>query len=220
MSIDALNFYQFLGVVSIMFSGIVTAIGIIQHILPKKGAIDFIIQVPPSYADLEIGESVAVNGVCLTVTRYAEGNMHVTAVPETLRITNLCELTENSIVNLERSITINTRLGGHYVQGHVDAVGEIIDLQTEGAALLVKISIPENLSHYIVNKGYITLDGMSITVIEAASDYFTVTFIPHTQEVTVVNQYGVGSKINLEVDILAKYIEKLITPNIKNKMTI
>lgn len=204
-----------------MFSGIVSAIGIIQYILPKKGSIDFIILVPETYADLEIGESIAVNGICLTVTEYSAGSMHVTAVPETLRVTNLCELTENSIVNLERSITINTRLGGHYVQGHVDAVGEILDIKSEGdAAMIVKISLPENLAKYVVNKGYITLDGMSITVMTAASNDFTVTLIPHTQQVTIVNQYRIGSKINLEVDILAKYIEKLITPVIPEKIKI
>lgn len=204
-----------------MFSGIVSAIGVIQHILTKKDSIDFVIHVPETFADLIIGESVAVNGVCLTVTHFSESCIYVTAVPETLRLTNLCELTENSIVNLERSITINTRLGGHYVQGHVDAVGEILDIKSDGsAAIVVKISMSESLGKYVVRKGYITLDGMSITVIDAAPNYFTVTFIPHTQQVTIVNQYRIGSKINLEVDIFGKYIEKLITPALQDKMKI
>lgn len=204
-----------------MFSGIVSAVGIIQHILTKKDSIDFVILVPETFSDLIIGESVAVNGVCLTVTHISESCMYVTAVPETLRVTTLCELTENSSVNLERSVTINTRLGGHYVQGHVDAVGEIIDIKSDGdAAILVKISMPETLGRYVVTKGYITLDGMSITVIDVAPNSFTVTFIPHTQEVTIVNQYHIGSKINLEVDILGKYIEKLMTPVLQDKMKI
>ncbi len=202
-----------------MFSGIVSAVGIIQHILTKKDCIDFVILVPETFTDLTIGESIAVNGVCLTVTHFSESCMYVTAVPQTLRVTTLCELTENSVVNLERSITINTRLGGHYVQGHVDVVGEILDIKSDGdAAILVKIGMPENLSKYVVRKGYITLDGMSITVIDTATNYFTVTFIPHTQQVTIVNQYRIGSKINLEVDILGKYIEKLITPFLQDKM--
>ncbi len=194
-----------------MFSGIVSAIGIIKKIHHKIDSIDFIIQAPPIFNNLEIGESIAVNGVCLTVTYFENDTFHVTAVPETLRLTNLGELTENSLVNLERSITLATRLGGHYVQGHVDAMGEIRDIQPDGkTALLVKISIPKALGKYIVTKGYITLDGMSITVIDAADDWLRVTFIPHTQENTIVKHYRQGSKINLEVDILSKYIEKLL----------
>ncbi|MCE3239450.1 MAG: ribE [Gammaproteobacteria bacterium] len=199
-----------------MFSGIVSAIGIIKQIYPKIDSIDFIIQTTDTcqaaiFNHLEIGESIAVNGVCLTVTYFENDIFHVTAVPETLRLTNLGQLTENSFVNLERSITPSTRLGGHYVQGHVDAVGEILDIQPDGkAAVLVKISIPKALGKYIVTKGYITLDGMSITVIDTTDDWFTVTFIPHTQENTIVKYYQQGSKINLEVDILSKYIEKLL----------
>lgn len=202
-----------------MFSGIVTAIGIIQRILTQADAIDFVVRIPDTFNDLTLGESIAVNGVCLTVTGFSQTSVNVTAVPETLRITNLGQLTETSLVNLERSITLNTRLGGHYVQGHVDAVGEILDIQADGStALLVKISIPPALGKYIVRKGYITLDGMSITVIDTAPTWFTVTFIPHTQQVTVVSQYRKGSKINLEVDILGKYIEKLMAPIISNKI--
>ncbi|MCD6039664.1 MAG: ribE [Gammaproteobacteria bacterium] len=194
-----------------MFSGIVTATGRVQRILRKPGSCDFVISLPEIFSDLSLGESVAVNGVCLTVTDFSKETMGVTAVAETLRLTNLGELVEKNKVNLERSITLNTRLGGHYVQGHVDGVGEILDIQRDGeAALLVKISMPPALEKYIVRKGYITLDGMSITVIETAPQWFTVTFIPHTQQVTIVNQYQKGSKINLEVDILGKYLEKWV----------
>lgn len=202
-----------------MFSGIVTAIGMIQRILTQTDSIDFVIHVPVTFSDLIMGESIAVNGVCLTVTGFSQISMNVTAVPETLRVTNLGQLTETSLVNLERSITLTTRLGGHYVQGHVDAVGEILDIQADGTtALLVKISMPPTLAKYVVCKGYITLDGMSITVIDTSPSWFTVTFIPHTQQVTVVNQYRKGSKINIEVDILGKYIEKLITPIVLDKI--
>ncbi len=198
-----------------MFSGIVSAIGTIQHILTHLDSIDFIICVPGTFTDLTIGESIAVNGVCLTVTHFSSNCIHVTAVPETLRLTNLGGLKENSIVNLERSITLNTRLGGHYVQGHVDAVGEILAIETEGeAALLVKISLPETLAKYVVRKGFITLDGMSITVIDVTPNYFTVTFVPHTQQVTIVKQYHIGQPINLEVDIVSKYLEKLMANSI------
>ncbi len=202
-----------------MFSGIVSAVGTIQHIFTQTDTIDFVIFIPTTWTDLTIGESIAVNGVCLTVTAFTQTTIHVTAVPETLRVTNLGQLAENNLVNLERSITINTRLGGHYVQGHVDAVGDILDIQADGdTALLATISMPEILGKYIVRKGYITLDGMSITVIDVAKHYFTVTFIPHTQQVTIVNHYRTGQKINIEVDMMGKYIEKLMMPMLLNKI--
>jgi riboflavin synthase len=194
-----------------MFSGIVTALGKIKQIINRAGCVDFIIDLTEHFPQLSVGESIAINGVCLTVTHFLEDTIQVTAVPETLRVTNLGQLVPGSRVNLERAITLNTRLGGHYVQGHVDGVGEILHLQTEGeTALLVKIGIPAALAKYLVPKGYITLDGMSITVIDCGTTWFTVTFIPHTQQVTIVSQYYIGSKINLEVDILAKYTASLL----------
>lgn len=194
-----------------MFSGIVETIGRITNMRIEDGCKHFIITPTQPYHDLTIGESIAVNGVCLTVTQFDTTSFHVTAVPETLQLTNLDLLTVESMVNLERSITLNTRLGGHYVQGHVDAMGKIIQIQAaDKQVLLVKIGIPAQLDKYIVNKGYITLDGMSITVIESTPAWFTVTFIPHTQEVTIISQYNVGTAINIEVDIMGKYIEKLL----------
>jgi riboflavin synthase len=193
-----------------MFTGIVETIGILRQIVPHNDCIHFSITPKIAFADLSIGDSVAVNGVCLTVVTLFDGGFAVTVVPETLRVTNLGFLAPESVVNLERSMKLNGRIGGHCVQGHVDAVGEIQELVADGAsALLAKISISSAINKYIVNKGYITLDGMSITVIESTPEWFTVTFIPHTQEVTTVNQYKKGSKINIEVDILGKYIEKL-----------
>lgn len=200
-----------------MFCGIVEATGIVMRVIPQNEAIDFIISIPDTFSDIAIGDSIAVNGVCLTVTHFTMHSISVTAVAETLRLTNLGQLTENSLVNLERSITPTTRLGGHYVQGHVDAVGEIVEIKAQGtAAMLAKISIPHTLEKYIVRKGYITLDGMSITVIDTAPDWFTVTFIPHTQQATVVKHYCQGSKVNLEVDMMGKYIEKLLGASICN----
>ncbi|MEO8402110.1 MAG: riboflavin synthase [Gammaproteobacteria bacterium] len=193
-----------------MFNGIVESIGIVQAIHMQADCMHIVIMPQQRFSDLNIGDSIAVNGVCLTLTHISNENFSVTAVPETLRVTNLKHLTSGNKVNLERSLLANGRLGGHFVQGHVDQTGKILDLQTNGDALLVKISVSPTLSKYIVNKGYIALDGMSITVIEASSTWFTVTFIPHTQQVTVVHQYQIGSEINIEVDSLGKYIEKLI----------
>lgn len=194
-----------------MFTGIIETIGLIKHIHTENDCIDFTIEPRAAYSALTLGESIAVNGVCLTVTDFSEHVFHVTAVPETLRLTNLGKLGVGSLVNLERSLTLSSRLGGHFVQGHVDTKGDIIDIQHDGkAALLVNISIPNEYIKYIIKKGYITLDGMSITVVDVADTWFTVTFIPHTQEVTIIHQYQIGTTINIEVDMLGKYIEKIM----------
>ena len=117
----------------------------------------------------------------------------------------------NDMVNLERSLTLSSRIGGHYVQGHVEGVGEILEITPDNSeALLVKISIPPKLAKYVIPKGYITLDGMSITVINTTPEWFTVTLIPHTQALTIVKHYKVGDLINIEVDILGKYVEKIL----------
>lgn len=194
-----------------MFSGIVECTGHISQIKIAGGCKHFTITPAMDFDDIEVGASIAINGVCLTVTQFSETDFHVTAVPETLQLTNLAELKTGDTVNLERSIKINGRLGGHFVQGHVDAMGQVMAISHENSdACIVKISIPEKLSQYIVPKGYITLDGMSITIIETTANWFTVTFIPHTQQVSLAGQYSIGSKINLEVDILGKYVEKML----------
>ncbi len=194
-----------------MFGGIIETLGTIQAIQREGDCHHFVISPAILFDDIAIGDSIAVNGVCLTVTDFTPTTFNVTAVPETLRLTNLGMLSINNLVNLERSLKINARLGGHFVQGHVDCVGEIIAINSDGKnALLVKIRVPNFLTKYIVKKGYIGIDGMSITVVVTNDDWFTVTFIPHTQAVTVVNQYEIGKKVNIEVDMLGKYIEKLI----------
>ena len=193
-----------------MFSGIVEAIGFITAMAMQDGCKNLTITPAIPFDDLMIGESISVNGICLTVTHFTATDFSVTMVPETLRLTNLDFLKLNDIVNLERSLKVGARIGGHYVQGHVDGIGEIMEITHDNsAALLVKISLPEKLANYVVNKGYITLDGMSITIIESTPHWFTVTFIPHTKAVTITNQYAIGSKINIEADIFGKYVEKM-----------
>lgn len=194
-----------------MFTGIVETIGRILQIEIDQGCKHFTIAPTMPLNDLKIGDSIAINGVCLTMTHCSSTHFNVTAVPETLRLTNLNHLNKHDVINLERSLRLSDRLGGHYVQGHVDAVGQIIALDyDQSAALLVKISLPTHLAKYVVNKGYIGLDGMSMTVIQSTSEWFTVTFIPHTQNATIIPHYKNGSWINIEVDIMSKYIEKLI----------
>ncbi len=193
-----------------MFGGIVETVGRVTASSLEKGCRHFTIEPQQTFDDIKVGDSVAVNGVCLTLTRVHEQSFDCSAVPETLTLTNLGQLTVGSRVNLERSLKATDRIGGHYVQGHVDGTGEISDIQSQGAAWFVTIKIEPALARYIVKKGYIALDGMSITLVQAGSDHFSVTFIPHTQEVTIVNAYRVGSKLNVEVDILGKYAEKLL----------
>lgn len=194
-----------------MFSGIVETIGAIVRAETLQGCKYFTITPKQRFDDLTIGESISVNGTCLTVTSFTSETFDVTAVPETLRLTNLGHLKQNDYVNLERSLRFNSRIGGHYLQGHVDAIGQILQIEKDNSdALLVKISIPEKLAKYVINKGYIGIDGMSITVIQAEPEWFTVTFIPHTQDVTITKQYNIGSCVNIEVDMMGKYIEKLL----------
>lgn len=192
-----------------MFTGIVETIGRIVKIQADEQCTHFTIQPHEVYKNVSLGESICVNGACLTVTQFDETTFNVTAVPETLKRTNLGALSLHSEVNLERSLTMQTRLGGHFVQGHVDTTGEIIGLE-KGDAWLVKIRIPADFCKYVVSKGYITLDGMSITIIDCGNDWFTVTFIPHTQAVTITKHYALGQRLNIEVDMMAKYIEKFL----------
>lgn len=197
-----------------MFCGIVETTSLVKSIMWQDGCLHACISKPTDWDDLKIGDSVSVNGVCLTMTSFDTSSFNVTIVPETLRLTNLTALSPGQLVNLERSLKSTDRIGGHQVQGHVDCTGEIIELAKDNSdALLVKIAIPEHLSKYIVNKGFIAIDGMSITVIDVTSTWFTITLIPHTQAVTIANKYQVGSLLNIEVDMMAKYLEKLIGVN-------
>lgn len=194
-----------------MFSGIVECLGKVISLTLDHGCKHFVIAPETTFNDIIIGDSIAVNGVCLTVTACDQHTFSATAVPETLRLTNLDKLVVNDPVNLERSLPMSARIGGHYVQGHVDGMGQILEIEHDHSeALLVKISAPRELTKYMVNKGYVGLDGMSITIIQATDDWFTVTFIPHTQAITIVKQYQVGSWINIETDMMAKQIEKLL----------
>jgi riboflavin synthase len=192
-----------------MFSGICECTALVHSRALLDDCLHLIIARPVEFTDLKMGDSVAVNGVCLTLTALSVENFSVTIVPETLRLTTLKNLIAGSLVNLERAVRADTRLGGHHVQGHIDTYGEIITLQAEGAAMLATIRIPAELTRYIIKKGYIAIDGMSITVIDVSDYTFSVTFIPHTQSVSIVNQYRQHTLVNIEVDMLAKYLEKL-----------
>ncbi len=196
-----------------MFTGIVEEIGIIKTIVAVLLGKRFFIEAHTVLMDLNLGDSIAVNGTCLTVTEFNPQGFWVEAVAETLRLTNLGYLQEGSKVNLERSMTLQKRLGGHLLQGHVDGVGTISAITPEGTAILITVEFPAALRKYMIKKGYIGFDGMSLTLIDVYPTQFTLMLIPHTQEVTIAQGYQVGQTINLEVDMLAKYIENFVTPS-------
>ena len=193
-----------------MFSGITETLGQVSSITSHQGCKDFVITPEKPFTDLNKGDSVAVNGVCLTVTEFNDKTFSVTAVPETLNLTNLNALSVHAFVNLERSMRLDQRLGGHFVQGHVDGTGKITKIQEEQGALRVTIEVPESMGAYLIPKGFIAIDGMSITLIDTAATYFTITFIPHTIQNTLVKYYIEGSDVNLEIDMLTKTIKKLL----------
>jgi len=191
----------------IMFTGIVEAVGVVKDICTQNELKRLQIYAPSIMSDLRVNDSVAVNGVCLTVVACDKESFSVQAVPETLRKTNLGLLQENNWVNLERPLLPTSRMGGHFVQGHIDDTAKILEILPEGAAWLVKFSVPKQLRRYLVNKGFVAIDGMSLTIIEVSEHEFNITLIPHTQQVTIAKNYQVGTVVNIEVDILAKYIE-------------
>ena len=163
----------------------------------------------PFAEQLAIGESVAVNGCCLTSTTIEEGRAVFDLLAETLRVTNLGDLSQGSLVNLERALRVDDRMSGHFVQGHVDCTSEILELEAAGQDHRLKISLPDKFSRYLINKGSICVDGMSLTAAEVTDDSFTIWLIPHTMEVTNLNKRQAGERVNLEFDMLAKYVEKL-----------
>jgi riboflavin synthase len=193
-----------------MYSGLIEITGSVKKITEHNGSKDFVFYAPTILNDCKIGDSLGVNGVCLTVTQFDDQYFHATAVPETLSKTNLNDLQVGDAVNLERCVKVGDRVGGHTIQGHVDATISISAIKIDGAAWNITFVVPKALRPYIVKKGFVALDGMSITVVNVIADKFSVTLIPHTRAVTIAKHYKVGSKVNLEVDMFAKYVESLV----------
>nr|WP_282432122.1 riboflavin synthase [Desulfotomaculum nigrificans] len=161
-------------------------------------------------ADVKVGDSIAVNGVCLTVTTFGDGAFTADVMAETLAKTNLRELRPGSKVNLERALRLGDRLGGHLVSGHVDGVGTIVALERQDIATLVTIEAPPQVMKYIIKKGSVAIDGTSLTVVDFDQNKFQVSLIPHTAHATVLGGKKIGETVNLEADILGKYIERLM----------
>lgn len=197
-----------------MFTGLVEEVGAIKEIRPAGKAIHLTIRSKAVLDDVQIGDSIAVNGICLTVTAFDASSFTVDVVPETMRRTTLHELSGGSPVNLERAMAMGKRFGGHIVSGHIDGVGRIVSIVDEDIAKVVRIAAPEQVLRYVVEKGSICIDGISLTVMDVDSESFRVSIIPHTWMVTVLAHRRVGSLVNLECDIIGKYVERLLGPHV------
>ena len=189
-----------------MFTGIVEEVG--TATLVEEGRLSFASR--HALQELAIGDSISVNGACLTITSIEEEVFSVDVMPETLRRTNLVDLKVGDPVNLEKPLTLSSRLGGHIMQGHVDGRGRVLSVTPEGEAMIMEIEAPTDLMRYIVAKGFIGVDGASLTVMDRREKTFTVSLVSYTWENTTLRERNPNDWVNLEVDILAKYVEQLI----------
>jgi riboflavin synthase len=196
-----------------MFTGIVEELGHVAAIEPGTDSARLSIKGPVVVSDAGHGASIAVNGVCLTVVEHADGCFTVDVMAETLARSNLAALRRGDRVNLERALPASGRFGGHIVQGHVDGTAQILQRTPGDRWEIVRIGLPAGLARYVVEKGSITVDGVSLTVSALEVDAFSVSLIPTTLALTTLGHKGVGSVVNLEVDVLAKYLERLHTTN-------
>ncbi|KYH29640.1 riboflavin synthase [Clostridium colicanis] len=193
-----------------MFTGIVEEIGKVDTVVIGRKSARIKIHAKKVLEDVKLGDSISTNGVCLTVTEFDDSSFTVDVMAETMRRSNLGNLQKGSMVNLERAFKIGDRLGGHIVSGHIDGVGVINELKREDNAIWVSIGAPLEILRYVVLKGSIAIDGVSLTVAYVDDNEFKVSVIPHTQEETTLTHKKVGDKVNLECDMIGKYIEKLL----------
>lgn len=195
-----------------MFTGIIEAVGKIQAINAKAGDFELVVNSQTlDLNDVKLGDSIAVSGVCLTVTHFNAHSFSADVSAETIKLTKLADLSVGSEVNLEKACLPTSRLGGHIVSGHVDGVGFVSHMTPNANAIDYWISAPAELAKYIAQKGSITVDGISLTVNDIKDSDFRLTIIPHTSEKTTINDWHVGSKVNLEVDVIARYLERLMS---------
>ena len=194
-----------------MFTGIIAAVGQLKSLESRGG--DIRLHIDPAkldMTDVKLGDSIAVNGVCLTVVEMASRSLQFDVSQETLQRTSLGQLKTGSEANLEKALAVGDRLGGHMVSGHVDGLGEVISKTASARSWQYKIKAPAELERYIAEKGSITIDGVSLTVNGVFDGGFDINIIPHTLEETIIKHYQIGTKVNLEVDLIARYLERLL----------
>ena len=189
-----------------MFTGIVEAVGTVVQIDLEEDRVDLVVRVTPEFSGVKVGDSVAINGCCLTVTAVDGARLSFQVVPETLRLTSLGARAPGDRVNLERAMRADARFDGHIVQGHVDGTGRIRSIRRAGSDVLLRTECGSELARQLVPRGSITLDGVSLTVIDPDASGFTVALIPHTLAVTTLGERQVGDGVNLELDVLGKYV--------------
>lgn len=192
----------------LMFSGIVEYQQKAKQIKMDDNGIKIVLPVPKRWK-LSIGESIAIDGICLTIENLKDGVSSVSAMPETLRRTNLLKIGQEHYFNLERSLTLNSLIGGHLVCGHVDTTGIVSKIKIEGSSRVITIKIASRFNKYIIEKGSITVNGVSLTVVSARKNSFVVSLIPYTLSHTNLGQLTIGSLVNIELDLIAKYLENL-----------
>ena len=193
-----------------MFTGIIEMTGQVRSIRQDRGGRVFSIEAPVIAREAPIGASIAVNGTCLTVVSNDELAFTVEIVPETISRTNLGQLEAGDLVNLERTLRLSDRIDGHLVQGHVDGVGRVVGNESRGNSLWITIEIPDPLTPYLIEKGSIAVDGISLTIAHLAGNLLAVAVIPHTASVTTLGDRKVGDQVNIEVDMISKYVESLL----------
>ena len=198
-----------------MFTGIVREVGRVDAVEGGPDGQTLVVRAPETAAGTAVGDSVAVGGVCLTAESVDGDRIRFHAVAETLRRTRLGRLAEGAEVNVEPALRAGEPLGGHYVQGHVDGLGAIGSVEAEGEGLRVVVEAPLEILRYCVEKGSITVDGVSLTVAELLPDAFAVALVPHTLEATTLRDLAPGQPVNLEADVLAKYVERLVAPGLR-----
>ncbi len=194
-----------------MFTGIIASIGKIESVQTKGG--DIRLQVATQdldLSDVKLGDSIANNGVCLTVIAMGQGSLSFDVSRESLDRTSLGSVKAGSEVNLEKALAVGDRLGGHFVSGHVDGLGKVIIKQESARSVQFRFEVPAGIERYIAEKGSITIDGTSLTVNKAKNNWFEVNIIPHTMQETIMKGYRVGTQVNLEVDLIARYLERLL----------
>ena len=195
-----------------MFAGIVEEVGRVVEAKPDR----LVIQAAAAREGIRVGDSVNVNGACLTAVEVEDNRFTVDVTPETLRRTNLGALKPGDAVDLERALAVTDRIGGHIVQGHVEATGKVISIEPEGDSLVVRFQAPPQVMRYVVGKGFIAVDGISLTVVDRDSSSFSVSVIPYTRDHTVLGSRQAGDQVNLETDIVARYVEQFVNPDFVN----
>lgn len=194
-----------------MFTGIIEAVGEVKRIEAQGGDMRLSVAVGDlNMDDVQLGDSIAVNGVCLTAVRFDKQSFAADVSNETISLTSLRDLKEGSPVNLEKALLPTTRLGGHLVSGHVDGIGIVTNVADDARSVKYRVKIPESLKKYIAVKGSVCIDGTSLTVNTVNDSEFEINIVPHTQQRTIIKNYKTGTEVNIEVDLVARYIERLL----------